>query len=66
MLNDITLGQYYPGNSPVHRMDPRCKLLLTVAYIVGVFLIGNLPGYLRFCGWWCGFRASGFPICCAA
>ena len=46
MLGDITLGQYYPGNSPVHRMDPRSKLLLTIAYIVGVFLISNLPGYL--------------------
>ena len=46
MLGDITLGQYYPGNSPVHRMDPRTKLILAIVYIVGVFLIGNLPGYL--------------------
>ena len=46
MLKDITLGQYYPGNSPVHRMDPRTKLILAIVYIVGVFLIGNLPGYL--------------------
>ena len=46
MLNDITLGQYYPGNSIVHRMDPRTKLLLTIVYIVGVFFIGNIPGYL--------------------
>ena len=45
MLNDITLGQYYPGNSPVHRMDPRMKLILTIAYIVGVFIVGNLTGY---------------------
>ena len=45
MLSDITLGQYFPGNSVIHRMDPRMKLLLTIVYIVGVFLVGNLPGY---------------------
>ena len=46
MLNDITLGQYFPGDSAIHRMDPRMKLMLTIAYIVGVFMVGNLPGYL--------------------
>ncbi len=46
MLNDITLGQYFPGDSAIHRMDPRMKLVLTIVYIVGVFMIGNLPGYL--------------------
>ncbi len=46
MLKDITLGQYFPGNSAIHRMDPRMKLILTIAYIVGVFMVGNLPGYL--------------------
>ena len=45
MLSDITLGQYYPGDSVVHRLDPRMKLILTIIYIVGVFLVGNLPGY---------------------
>ena len=60
MLGDITLGQYYPGNSPVHRMDPRSKLLLTIAYIVGVFLISNLPGYLLALGFlWIVVRVSG-------
>lgn len=39
MLKDITLGQYFPGNSPVHRLDPRTKLLLMIAYIVVIFLI---------------------------
>ena len=63
MLGDITLGQYYPGNSPVHRMDPRSKLLLTIAYIVGVFLISNWRSV--FCGSSCAFRGSAFPICCA-
>ncbi len=37
MLKDITLGQYFPGNSVVHRLDPRTKLLLVVAYIVALF-----------------------------
>ena len=45
MLKDITLGQYFPGDSAIHRMDPRMKLILTIAYIVGVFMVGNLPGY---------------------
>lgn len=45
MLNDITLGQYFPGDSAIHRMDPRMKLILTILYIVGVFCVGNLPGY---------------------
>ena len=30
MLKDITLGQYFPGNSPIHRMDPRTKLLALI------------------------------------
>ena len=45
MLKDITLGQYFPGNSVIHRMDPRMKLILTIVYIVGVFMVGNLLGY---------------------
>ncbi|MBQ7455782.1 MAG: energy-coupling factor transporter transmembrane protein EcfT [Clostridia bacterium] len=38
MLKDITLGQYYPVKSFVHGLDPRCKILLTIAFIVAVFL----------------------------
>ena len=38
MLKDITLGQYFPGNTPVHRLDPRTKLLMVVVYIVALFL----------------------------
>ncbi len=38
MLKDITLGQYFPGNTPVHRLDPRTKLLLVVVYIVALFI----------------------------
>ena len=38
MLKDITLGQYFPGNTVVHRLDPRTKLVLTLVYIVALFL----------------------------
>ena len=37
MLKDITLGQYFPGNSSVHRLDPRTKLIMLVVYIVALF-----------------------------
>lgn len=37
MLKDITLGQYFPGNSSVHRLDPRTKLIMLVIYIVALF-----------------------------
>ena len=42
----MTLGQFLPGDSAVHRLDPRTKILLMVAYIVLVFLVGRLPVFL--------------------
>ncbi len=45
MLKDITLGQYFPGNSFVHRLDPRTKLILLVAYIVALFTASNWISY---------------------
>lgn len=45
MLKDITLGQYFPGNSPVHRLDPRTKLIMLVVYIVSLFTAGNWISY---------------------
>ena len=45
-LNDITLGQYYPTDSAVHRMDPRVKILLLIALIVAIFLAGNLLAFV--------------------
>ena len=45
-LKDITLGQYFPGNTVIHRMDPRTKLLFTILYIVALFLAKRLPAYL--------------------
>ena len=45
MLKDITLGQYFPGNSLLHKLDPRMKLLLAIVYIVLIFLAGSAPAY---------------------
>ena len=44
MLTDITIGQYFPGNSLLHKMDPRAKLIRTFAYIVAVFVPRNWAG----------------------
>jgi energy-coupling factor transport system permease protein len=45
MLKDITLGQFYPGSSLVHRLDPRTKLLCVVLYIAALFSAGGWGGY---------------------
>ena len=47
-LKDITLGQYYPGDSVVHRLDPRTKLIGTVVFLVSLFVVKNFTGFL-FC-----------------
>ena len=44
MLSDITIGQYFPGDSLLHRMDPRVKLVLIFAYIILVFIPQNWVG----------------------
>ncbi len=46
MLKDITLGQYFPGKTVVHRLDPRTKLLLVVIYIAALFTAKGTGGYL--------------------
>ena len=46
MLKDITLGQYFPGNSVIHKMDPRMKILLTLFYMVLLFCVNNFWGFL--------------------
>lgn len=46
---DITLGQYYPGNSFIHRLDPRTKILSTLLLIVAVFLANTAIGYASLC-----------------
>lgn len=45
MFQDITLGQFYPGNSILHRLDPRTKFVGTIVFIVGIFLVQGLVGY---------------------
>ncbi len=49
MLKDITIGQHFPGNSVVHKMDPRLKIVLIIAYIVVLFIITNIH-WLLLCG----------------
>ena len=46
MLKDITLGQFYPGNTLVHRLDPRTKIILTLVYIVALFTAALYLGYV--------------------
>ena len=45
MLKDITLGQYFPGQSVIHRLDPRTKLIMLVVYIVALFLAESWVSY---------------------
>ena len=45
MLKDITLGQYFPGNSVIHRLDPRTKLIMLIVYIVALFVAKSWVGY---------------------
>ena len=45
MISDITLGQYFPGDSALHRLDPRTKIILTVLFIVSVFLADSPIGF---------------------
>jgi len=46
MIRDITLGQYYPADSVLHKLDPRVKLVTTIAFIVSLFLVDNWVGYV--------------------
>ena len=46
MLKDITLGQFFPGNTIVHKLDPRTKLVLMIAYITALFMSRGLPAYI--------------------
>ena len=46
MLNDITLGQYFPGETVIHKLDPRTKILAVIAYIVITFCVESIWGYL--------------------
>lgn len=46
MIREITLGQYYPADSVIHKLDPRTKLMATFVYIVSLFVADSLWTYL--------------------
>jgi energy-coupling factor transport system permease protein len=46
MLKDITIGQYYPADSAIHKLDPRVKIIATIIYIVSLFITNDWVGYL--------------------
>ncbi|PRR80521.1 Energy-coupling factor transporter transmembrane protein EcfT [Clostridium liquoris] len=46
MIKDITLGQYIPGDSFVHKLDPRIKILISLIFIIDLFIINNFIGYI--------------------
>ena len=46
MIRDITLGQYFPGTSPLHKMDPRAKIVLMISYVVLLFLAKTVLAYV--------------------
>lgn len=45
MIRDITLGQYYPGSSWIHKLDPRVKIVATLLYIVALFVVDDFLGF---------------------
>ena len=46
MIRDITIGQYYPADSRIHRLDPRVKIVCTLLFLVSLFIQNSLPGYV--------------------
>lgn len=46
MIKDITIGQYIPGESFVHKLDPRVKIMISLLFIIDLFLVNNFEGYL--------------------
>lgn len=46
MIRDITFGQFLPGNSPLHKLDPRTKIILTLFYMIGVFFLKSIPAFI--------------------
>ena len=46
MLKDITLGQYFPGESWIHRLDPRVKIIATLLFVVELFIVDSFWGFL--------------------
>lgn len=63
MIKDITLGQFFPGKSILHRLDARMKLVLTLIFIVALFLVKNYFGYVVVLGFLVfSIAISGVPM----
>lgn len=45
MIRDITLGQFFPGNSPIHKLDPRVKIIATLLFIIELFIVNSFVGF---------------------
>ena len=63
MIRDITLGQYYPGESAIHRLDPRTKIVGTLLYLISLFVVDSFVGFgiaLVFLG--LCIKISGVPL----
>lgn len=46
MIKDITIGQYIPGNSFVHKLDPRTKILISMLFVIALFIVNKYVGYI--------------------
>ena len=63
MIRDITLGQYYPGSSWVHRLDPRTKIIATLVYVAAIFVVPDFIGFaIAFLALAAVIVISGVPI----
>lgn len=63
MIRDITLGQYYPGNSWVHKLDPRIKIIATLLYIAALFVVHDFIGFaISFLALAAIIAVSGVPL----
>ena len=63
MIRDITIGQYYPADSVIHRLDPRVKLMGTIVFLISLFLFDHFVGYIiatLFLG--CAIKMSKVPL----
>lgn len=63
MLKDITLGKYYPGNSLIHSLDPRTKILLTVFFMIAIFFVNSLYMFIPFAVFlWVVMKLTKIPV----
>lgn len=63
MIRDITLGQYYPGNSWIHKLDPRIKIIATLLYIAALFVVHDFIGFaISFLALAVIIAVSGVPL----